>query len=174
MRWILGLLISLTAAAAHAQAADPYQLVGFSTNSVFGDEGVIEMGIECQADFGWGARMCASTEVMETVVFPQGLAGDAWIQPAYKGFGFGGSGSSYRVLEASGRVNSSGMNCNGWTGTTGTGLSVSNVGGFSEAGCAIARPVACCQPIPISEPPTSMLQGTGVAALALLAALGKN
>ena len=59
------------------QCGNPYQLKGFTTAALTGGSGVLGFTAACQAQFGAGARMCTSVEVMETVVIPPGLSGTA-------------------------------------------------------------------------------------------------
>ena len=163
-RTTLSLVLLPAAAAAHAQT-DPYQLRGFSTATVFGDHGVLAMTRECQITFGdvGAVRMCTSSEILATVTVPQGLSGKAWVRPDYEGFAYRGRGGSYGMLDASGelRLNST-MSCLGWnqkgSGPT-KGLTVNSVGGFTALRCDVGRPVACCEPFPIPEPPTSIAPG---------------
>ena len=127
---------------AHAQA-DPYQLVGFSTMGFHGHAGVRAMTNDCQESFGPGARMCKSTEVLETVVWPQGDVSAAWLQPVFV------SGST--GTDASGVFNASPLrlSCDGWSKETGSGLTVNSEGEFRTSGCDNSRRVACCRPVPL-------------------------
>jgi hypothetical protein len=129
---------------AHAQA-DPDQLVGFSSNSFRGDAGVRAMTNGCLESFGPAARMCKSTEALETVAWPQVDVSAAWLQPVFVS-GSGGTG-----VDASGVFNSSParLSCDGWSQQTGTGLTVNSEGKFRSSGCNSSRRVACCTPVPL-------------------------
>ena len=126
---------------AHAQAA-PYQLVGFSSRNFRGDAGVRGMTRGCQDDFGAAARMCTSTEALQTVAWPQADVSPAWLQPVIV------SGST--GTDASG-VNASAprLSCAGWSQVATTGLTVDSVGSFRTSDCNNARRVACCAPVPL-------------------------
>ena len=130
---------------AHAQA-DPYQLVGFSSKGFHGDSGVRAMTTNgCQESFGPEARMCKSTEVLETLVWPQGDVSAAWLQPVLV------SGSAGTAIDASGVFNTSPprLSCDGWSQLATTGLTVNSEGKFRTSGCNSSRRVACCRPVPL-------------------------
>lgn len=154
---VLASLVSFAlGTAAHAQT-NPYQLVGFTSATFTGDTGVLGFTQSCQAQFGAAARMCTSLEVSQTVVVPSGLSGDAWVLP--------------RADVASATENES---CNGWSAQSGaqgsiTGLAVDASGGFPGGRCDIARSVSCCAPVPLPEPTSSLMQGTGALVVGMLA-----
>ncbi len=56
------------AAPAAAQSTDPFQPVGFTSTTHQGDVGVLGATMACIADFGNGARMCTSVEIMEMIM----------------------------------------------------------------------------------------------------------
>ena len=102
------LFVLVLALGAHAQTADPYQLVGFTDSPIFkGDTGVLGFTAACQAAFGPPARMCSSVEVLETVVIQVAPLGDegGWVRPVLRpvGFGTGGTGQ-VQLADASGLV----------------------------------------------------------------------
>ena len=86
-------LLALVASPATAQT-DPFQLVGFTTNTVLGDAGVLGMSAACTlvallalvAEFGdmTGVRMCTSVEVMETTAVPAISEPEAWVRPVFQ------------------------------------------------------------------------------------------
>ena len=63
----LAAFILLYAATSHAQQLDPWQIVGHTTTTHTGGEGVRTFTLACQADFGPAARMCTSEEVIDTI-----------------------------------------------------------------------------------------------------------
>ena len=84
-------LMILAASAAQAQATNPYQWVGFTTTTFDGSGngfGVTSMTTQCRADFGPGARMCKSSEYMDSdTLNPSGIPEDgAWLRPSWRGF----------------------------------------------------------------------------------------
>ena len=84
-------LMILAATAHHAQAADPYQWVGYTTTAFDGSGngfGFTLMTSACRADFGPGARMCKSSEYMDSdTLNPSGIPVDgAWLRPSWRGF----------------------------------------------------------------------------------------
>ena len=163
MRHTLTLAYFALLASASA-AADPYQLVGFSSATFKGGSGVRVFTEACQADFGPAARMCKSTEVLETVVWPQTLSGFAWVMPVLVP-GINGT-------DASGSFHSapSALSCEGWSNDESDGLVVFATGAIqSHAICNISRSVACCRPVPLPEPSASVMEGVGAAALGMLA-----
>jgi len=131
----------------------PFQLVGFTTATFTGGQGVLGFTTACQAEFP-GSRMCTSVEVMETTTLPSGLpAGEAWVRPVTP-VGLPGA-----VVDASGsEANADALSCGGWSqSTSGTnGLVVDGSGRFRSTtrsptgmeGCHVARAVACCAPTP--------------------------
>ena len=129
-----------------ASTPSRFQLVGFSTNPLTGDAGVLGMTLECQNDSP-GSRMCTSTEVMETVAVPASLTGLAWVRPVHVPFVSTSSGS--RAQDASGRTNLSGfLSCLGWSIFAAEGLIVDTDGSFSASSCSDVHSVACCAPVP--------------------------
>lgn len=63
-------------------ACTPFQLVGFTTATLAGNQGVLAFGRACQQDFP-GSWMCSSVEVLETTAIPSDLTGPAWVRPTY-------------------------------------------------------------------------------------------
>jgi hypothetical protein len=123
--------------------ASPFQLVGFTSATFDGGQGVFTYTAACQAEFP-GSRFCTSEEVLNTVSVPLGLSGDAWVRPVFVPFGMNAGGMI--VLDTSGRDHTglSRLSCFGWSPGGGLGLIVSAVGGFSFGHCGTPRAVACC------------------------------
>ena len=124
-----------------------FQLVGFTTATFTGGEGVLGFTLACQAEFP-GSRMCSSVEVMGTTVVPASLTGEAWVRPVMVPFALASGGA--HVLDAAGIVGSpSQIGCDGWrTGTGNTGLSIYADGRFTRLACYTPRAVTCCAPVP--------------------------
>jgi hypothetical protein len=128
-----------------AVAPGRFQLVGFSTATFTGDQGVLGFASVCQTEFP-ASRMCTSVEVMETTVLVSGLTGDAWVRPSFEPLGVG---AGQLVIDASGAIGApNGLSCQGWTSTLGFGLKVSASGGFAPSFCFEQRSVACCARVP--------------------------
>jgi hypothetical protein len=118
-----------------------FELVGFTTTTFGGDQGVLGFTAACQAQFA-GSRMCTSVEVMETVALPAGLTGFAWVRPVFITPVSG-------VLDASGQTANIAdeLTCARWQESTQggfTGLAASGAGIFGRGGCNQPKPVACC------------------------------
>ena len=127
-----------------------YRLVGFTSALFNGGRGVRTYTQACQADFLSAARMCTSEEVLNTVAWPE-VPGEirGWLRPVFQPTGDG-------VADASGvgGGTSGDLTCLGWS------LSLSSFGGSTVSGdgrfaipysgsrCNVARPVACCAPVP--------------------------
>jgi hypothetical protein len=117
----------------NAAPAARYQLVGFTTTALAGNAGVLGFTRACQNEFA-GSRMCTSLEVMESVILPDGLSGEAWVRPHF-------------VISTSTGVDASGirggvgieLTCRGWRSF------VSSVN-LASGGCDTARAIACCAP----------------------------
>ena len=60
-----------------------FQLVGFTSTTHTGDEGVLRFTLACQAEFA-GSRMCSSQEVLDTTDVPSGLGGYAWVRTTFQ------------------------------------------------------------------------------------------
>ena len=125
-----------------------YQLVGFSTDTNKGQEGVITFTQSCQSDFGPTARMCSSVEVMETVDFPTLPYTYAWVRPVIIGNGYTDVSGVRHWDILDGRF----LSCSGWTFTGGnqglyTGLAIESDGSFWLQECNIDLPTACCAPV---------------------------
>ena len=136
-----------------------FQLVGFTTATVKGGEGVLGFALTCQQEF-LDSRMCTSKEIMDTISVPI-LTPDVWayVRPSWHGT----ASITIRDSDTGLLVNrpnpfdESGVNpgpeslseeatCHGWArGSSGhAGLAVSSKGAFNFVSCASARPVACC------------------------------
>ncbi len=150
----LALIVLFFATAANAQQLDPWQLVGHTTTTHLGDEGLRALTLACQSDFGPAARMCKTTEVADTIVWPT-LTTDAWVRPVRS------EGTNSDIISGEG-VN----DCGQWTLPSSLGMAVlpsgavyirsPNGNGFS---CGTPRPVACCKRVP--EPSASLMLPMG-------------
>ena len=94
MRSIFLALVILCAPLATLAQTVTYQLRGFTSTTVFGDHGVLEMTRQCAVEFGdvGATRMCTSSEILNTATVVQGLVGDAWVRPDYAGIDLGPTG----------------------------------------------------------------------------------
>jgi len=127
-------------------AAASFQLVGFTTATFTGGQGVLGLTSACQQQFA-KSRMCTSLEVMDTTAIPSGLAGEAWVRPSFVAAGAGG------VVDASGGAEGFARDstCWGWSvgiGPGAYGLDVDAAGRFRQVGCDTPRAVACCASVP--------------------------
>jgi hypothetical protein len=91
MRILVGTIVflgalALFALAAHAQEIDPYQWVGVTSVSYDGDDGFVEMTTRCRADFGHGARMCKSSEILDSDTLDLNTipVNECWVRPAFQ------------------------------------------------------------------------------------------
>ena len=84
MRFITLALLILCAPLASAAQTVTYWLRGFTSTTVLGDHGVLEMTLQCAVEFGGAGatRMCTSSEILNTATVPQGEVGDAWVRPS--------------------------------------------------------------------------------------------
>lgn len=126
-----------------------FQLVGFTTATFTGGQGVLGFTLACQQQFA-NSRMCTSLEILETTKVPAGLAGEAWVRPSF-------APGANNVMDASGISSDGlGLTCFGWSlGLNGiSGLVVDGAGRFhtsvfqSLSYCDSARAVACCALVP--------------------------
>ena len=110
--------------------------VGFSTGTINGGQGMLEMHALCQADFGSSARLCTSKEffLSPTATAP---TTDSWCHPS-PGGQFGQYDFTGMFLSADGST------CDGWGNTSGSGFLIRSVGRPGTGACSVARPVACC------------------------------
>ena len=180
----LTLLAPLSAAAQDACTADfgahvgspacPYQWVGATTVLYDGSGnglGFVGMTSQCRGEFGPGARMCTSVEVMksDTLNLNAIPAPGCWMRPV-----FSPVGSSPLLLDAGGAQASAGhgnLSCIGWRGTVGLGLTLTQGGALDQSTCDVPRSVACCKPTPVPSPMSSLSLPIGVGALAGLSLL---
>jgi hypothetical protein len=84
---LLAVLAIATASNAHA-AGEPHQWVGTTSVSFTGDGnglGFVGMTAQCRADFGPGARMCKSDEVLDSdTLNPNAIpSGGCWLRPSW-------------------------------------------------------------------------------------------
>ena len=127
-----------------APAPPRFELVGFTSDTFQGDQGVLGFTLACQAEFP-GSRMCDTQEIFKTVNVPPGLVGDAWVNPVLRPL----ASTSTVSLDISGVANSPGSHtCYGWATTSSTGLTVGvggQIGPFSN--CNTLHSVSCCAPV---------------------------
>jgi hypothetical protein len=190
MRMILAfalLVVSLPAAAQTTDActvdngihvgspACPYQWVGATTVAYDGTGnglGYTAMTSQCRADFGPGARMCKSEEVMDsdTLNLNQIPVEGCWLRPSWRPLQYA-NGAQW-ALDESGRIaDPHRLSCVGWIAgpdSNVTGLALTQIG-VTLAACVEARPVACCKPTPVPAPTSSLTLPIGAASLASLA-----
>jgi len=142
-----------------------YQLRGFTSTTVLGDHGVLEMTRQCAVEFGdvGATRMCTSSEILNTATVPQGLAGPAWVRPSLH------LAVNGNVLDVSGVWQGfTDFSCGGWSLLTNRGLSVDGTGSYGTQLCNTYRPIACCHPVVVPEPTAAVGLAAGAAALAAL------
>lgn len=158
----------------------PYQWVGATSVEFTGDGnglGLVGMTTQCRADFGPGARMCKSEELMDSdTLNPNAVPQQGcWVRPSWRPGG--NSGLDESGTEGGGES----MSCRGWTvaNAVQSGLTLLPGGGLATRttnpqsdettpiSCNTARPVACCKPIAVGEPQASMMLPTGVGMLAM-------
>jgi hypothetical protein len=120
-----------------------FELVGFTTATFTGGEGVLGYTAACGAEFP-DSRMCTSIEIMNTVNVPTGLTGNAWVRPVLVPGGGGGAATEASGIEAN---SPNDFSCSAWRGS-GNGLVVYADGDFSIGGCTGARLAACCGEVP--------------------------
>lgn len=175
------ILIALAAALAmlpmNGMAAD-YELVGFTSATFDGAQGIRSFTEACQAEFDTDTRMCNSVEVMETVNWPSLPANTAgWTRPVYVP---NPSGTDTR--DASGHTRSGDLSCASWieNDSGNRGLSTRTwdyLPGTSIgwASCDWLLPVACCAPAPgpsMATVPAIMWFGRGLLAAMVLSIAG--
>ena len=125
-----------------------FQLVGFSTATFDGDEGILGFTLRCQSEFDStfpGSRWCSSEEVIETTDVPSGLTGSAWVRPAFAHAGGG------NPIDLSGLMNNGdALTCRRWGSASlqDKGLSMNSVGSFTGGTCSTPIAVACCALVP--------------------------
>ena len=163
---LLAGLLLLVAGTAHAQKSQkspcsdgpgldcPYQWVGVTSVAFTGKgnaTGFVGMTTQCRVDFGAGARMCKSEEVMDstTLNFNAIPAEGCWIRPSWRPVS---AGSSYALDETGLTQLPTNMSCGSWNLAGEDGIILTPNGGFSLQSCTVSRPVACCKPTPIPAP----------------------
>lgn len=159
----------------------PYQWIGATSVAFKGDGnglGFVGMTSQCRADYGAGARMCTSAEILasDTLNLNAIPSAGCWVRPSFQ------TDASSNYLDGSGSIDNETMSCRGWSvKSIGRGLVLMPTGGlgpFADAGdgatgftCDQSRPVACCKPIAVGEPQASMMLPAGIGVLAAFSAL---
>lgn len=185
-------LFLLAAVSAHAQATGtcasqyvgspscPYQWAGTTSVAFTGDGnglGFTGMTTQCRADFGPGARMCKSEEVMDSdTLNPNSLpASGCWLRPSWRPIASSSTSADGLGLDETGMTRApSDMSCVGWTIggggiiTSQRGLILGPPGSNNLGACTQARPAACCKPIAVGEPQASVMFRAGVGVIAML------
>jgi len=187
-RALLLALLTLFAATASAQfdpscgttAATmcPYQWVGATSIAFDGSGnglGFVGMTTQCRADFGPGARMCTSEEILQsdTLNLNDIPSQGCWLRPVFQPVASSSSGLSLDATGTSSDEPGIGQSeedlaCQSWSTTeTGReGLVLLEAGSFRIQSCEAPRPVACCKPTPIPTPTSSL--GVPIGALGLV------
>lgn len=163
MRLMLSLLFVLSAPPALAQMSNcsapkligtpacPDQWVGVTSVAFDG------ITTRCRADFGPGARMCKSDEILtsDTLNFNAIPAQGCWLRPSGRPIR-NGNGSLVALDESGDAAQPTVFSSRGWEASAQPdyGLVLRDTGGFELLVCEAARPVACCAPIP--SPTTSL------------------
>ena len=126
------------------------RLLGFSSATMNGGQGIFTMVAACNADFP-GTRVCTTGDLVRTAAVPPGLVGEAWVRPEPLGASTSFDGPT--GLSGNGVAS---FSCYGWTSiepSIGAGMVVNAQGGFRTGGsaagvpflnCAELRSVACC------------------------------
>ncbi len=162
-------LMLLPALSAHAQAIGtcapqyvgspsyPYQWVGATSVAYTGNGngiGLLGMSTQCRADFGPGARMCSSAEILDSdTLNPSALGTACWVRPTYQP-GYQGVADLSGANPENGSGDLGAYACSGWTRSDSGlwGLTLTANGGVGPGRCDIAKPVACCKPIAVGGP----------------------
>ena len=124
-----------------------WQLVGFTTtefedfSAVAGVPSLFDMIAACQAEVDPSSRMCRVDDIQLTTVIPSGLPtvdgnGNrirAWLNPDPANVGV---------------IPSSTLNCNDWSTTAYSGITVVATGQIVNVNCSSNHPVACCALVP--------------------------
>lgn len=124
--------------------------LGFSTDVLAADVGLLSMNSACVAAFGKGARMCFTTDFSGQTI-PFGVTGEGWTQPVLL-HALEDANKGVDMATGSSVIGS----CGGWrtdlSGTTldyrGTALLLQGEGGFNgpyPASCSATYSVACCR-----------------------------
>ncbi len=121
------------------------RFVGFTSETVTGQEGTFIFSEMCQAEFD-SSRWCTSEEILESPAIPDlGSAGaeTAWVRPVFKVSTI----SPSKVVDASGFTDGSNhQTCLNYSAGTppNQGLTVSIVGRYVARDCRELRSVTCC------------------------------
>jgi hypothetical protein len=112
-----------------------FQLVGFTSETYTGDQGVFGFTLACQAEFP-DSRFCTVEDVVETTVIPENLPTDlAWINPDLVGGGVVGRATAH--------------DCGSWSLVTSAhGFTMDASGKFQSQSCWKLKSVACCALVP--------------------------
>ena len=152
------------------QCGTTHELVGFTSATFTGGQGVLGFTLACQAELGSDARMCNSVEVMRTTNVPVGLLGSAWVHPVLQPAGTG------NPVDASGQsgLPDESLTCDSWaSGGAHSGLGVTSLGQFLTAACSSSLRVACCERIPapaMAAVPSMLWFGRGLLAAMIVSA----
>jgi len=181
MAFVVPILLLVGVAADSAQA-NPYQWVGATTTTFTGDGngfGFVGMTSQCRGEFGPGARMCTSVEILESdthnlLDIP---STGCWIRPVFQPFGGNLSTTGAKALDASGLLaDPNELTCLWWTGGLSAyrGLVLGDSGSFARLSCDVPRSVACCKPTAVPEPSAALSVPVGAAWLIGLATFRGN
>ncbi|MBW1686664.1 MAG: hypothetical protein JRS35_16560 [Deltaproteobacteria bacterium] len=124
--------------------------LGFSTEVLPADRGLLSMNSACVATFGQDARMCFTTDFIGQAI-PLGITGEGWIQPVLLHALTSGDqpvdiATASSIMGSCGAWRSIGLS--GHTDGYGTKLRLQGAGGFNgpiTTGCSLTYPVSCCR-----------------------------
>jgi hypothetical protein len=159
-----GLIGSATASA--QSVVKQFQFAGVTssthTGNIGGPSGVLAA---CRVKFP-ASRMCSASEIIRTMNWPAGNFFTAWVTNVNpNALGRGRDPGDGSVLFDDPSVEET---CDGWSSNSGYAGTTFNFSYMadSSAGCSSnPRPIACCQLLPVPEPPTSLMLPAGAGAL---------
>ncbi len=109
-----------------------------------GGVGVAALSALCADEYGPGARICTSEEVLLNT---GSVAIDSdtevqWVLPVF-------ANGAFKIFDVTGvEGQPTTLSCTGWRVNSSQGLTVSDDGKFEKKGCGTVRQVACCQAAP--------------------------
>jgi hypothetical protein len=131
------------------------QMVGFSSQTIKGDEGRLTMDRLCRQDFP-GSRMCSTAEALQTTNRIDFSPARGWIQPTLKNVFFDPNLKKYVAYDSVSGQDAEGdslwsaqssLDCQGWVGSSkaiNVEISTEHLY-FDDEACSASHPVACCR-----------------------------
>lgn len=148
--FIAALSVAVASHAARPVEPQPTESTGYlgvTSVSFDGSAGLADLYAACQSDFGAGAKVCNTQQLLESPNIAGQSPGSvgAWVRPSVVGYDGVGVAADYSSRIFSTTSVSSAASCGGSTDIDSKGLIVDSKFFVRTERCDVARPAVCCR-----------------------------